>query len=92
MYIRSFDWDEKNEDHIAEHGVTIFEVEELILFRRPFYRRTREGKYIAYGVNEEGRHLFIIFAIKETNRVRIISARDMTEKEKSYYRKRKGVK
>lgn len=28
MRINSFDWDEKNENHIAEHGVAVFEVEE----------------------------------------------------------------
>ncbi|MBU1147628.1 MAG: BrnT family toxin [Candidatus Omnitrophica bacterium] len=92
MRINAFEWDEKNEDHIAKHGVAIFEVEELISFGRPFYRRTREGKYIAYGVSEEGRHLFIVFAMKGSARVRVISARDMAEKEKRYYRKRKGVK
>ena len=92
MRINAFEWDEKNEDHIAEHGVAIFEVEELILFCRPFYRRIRESKYIAHGVSEEGRYLFIVFVIKGSGRVRVISARDMTEKEKRYYRKRKGVK
>lgn len=92
MRIRAFEWDEKNEDHIAEHGVAIFEIEELISFHRPFYRRNREGKYLAYGVTEEGRYLFIVFVIKGNNRARVITARDMTEKEKRYYRKRKGVK
>ncbi len=92
MRINAFEWDKKNEGHIAEHGVAIFEAEELILFCRPFYRRTGEDKYIAYGVSEEGRYLFMIFVMKGSGRVRVISARDMTEKEKRYYRKRKGVK
>lgn len=92
MRIHSFDWDEKNENHIAEHGVAIFEVEEAILFSRLFYQRSREGKYIAYGVTEEGRYLFIVFVIKGSGRIRVISARDMAEKEKRYYKKRKGVR
>lgn len=92
MHIHSFDWDEKNENHIAEHGVAIFEVEEAILFSRSFYERSREGKYIAYSVTEEGRYLFIVFVIKGSSRIRVISARDMTEKEKHYYKKRKGIK
>lgn len=92
MRINSFDWDEKNENHIAEHGVAIFEVEEVILFGKPFYERSREGKYIAYSVTEEGRYLFIVFVIKDSGRIRVISARDMTEKEKHYYKKRKGMK
>lgn len=92
MRIYSFDWDGKNENHIAEHGVAIFEVEEAILFGKPFYEGSREGKYIAYSVTEEGRHLFIVFAIKGSGRIRVISARDMTEKEKHCYKKRKGMK
>ena len=90
MHIHSFDWDEKNEDHIAGHGVAIFEVEEAILFGKPFYQRGREDKYIAYGVTEEGRYLFIVFVIKGGGWIRVISARDMAEKEKRYYKKKRG--
>lgn len=92
MRINSFDWDERNEDHIAEHGVTIFEVEEAIMFGKPFYQRGREGKYIAYAVTEEGRYLFMVFVVKGGGQIRVISSRDMSEKEKHYYRKRKGVR
>ena len=92
MHIHSFDWDEKNENHIAEHGVAIFEVEEAILFSKPFYQRSREDKFIAYSVTEEGRYLFIVFVIKGSSQIRVISARDMVEKEKRYYKKRKGMK
>ena len=89
MRIHSFDWNEKNENHIAGHGVAIFEVEEAILFGKPFYRKGREGKYIAYTVTEEGRYLFIVFVVKNSRLIRVITARDMVEKEKRYYKKRK---
>lgn len=92
MRIHDFNWDEKNEDHIAGHGVSAFEVEEAILLSKPFYQRSREGKYVAYAITEEGRFLFIVFAIKGRGLIRVITARDMTKKEKRYYRKRKGVK
>lgn len=92
MYIHAFDWDEKNEGHIARHGAAIFEIEETILFNKPFYQRSRKGKYVAYAVTEEGRFLFIVFVIKGRGRIRVITARDMTEKEKRYYKKRKGVR
>ncbi len=92
MHIHSFDWDEKNENHIAEHGIATSEVEEAVLFRKPFYQRTREGKYIAYAITEDGRYLFIVFVLKDITRIRVISARDMTEKEKHYYKKRKGIR
>ncbi len=90
MHIHSFDWDEKNENHIAEHGVAIFEIEDAILFSKPFYQRSREGKYIVYSVTKEGRYLFIVFVIKSSGCIRVISARDMAEKEKRYYKKRRG--
>ncbi len=44
MHICAFDWDEKNDNHIAEHGVAIFEVEEAILFRKPLYHYYRKKK------------------------------------------------
>ncbi|PIW67207.1 MAG: hypothetical protein COW10_06915, partial [Candidatus Omnitrophica bacterium CG12_big_fil_rev_8_21_14_0_65_42_8] len=58
----------------------------------PFYQRSKEGKYIAYAITEEGRYLFIVFVIKDSGRIRVISARDMNEKEKRYYKKREGVR
>ena len=91
MYIRAFDWDEKNENHIAEHEVTVFEVEEAILFCKPLYQGSREGKYVAYAITEDGRYLFMVFVIKGSGRIRVSSARDMSEKEKRYYKKRKRV-
>lgn len=92
MNICAFDWDEKNEDHIAEHGVSITEVEEAILFQKPFYQKTREGKYVTYAITEDGRYLFVVFVIRGKTRIRVITARDMTDKEKRYYKKRKGMR
>ncbi len=92
IYIRSFDWDEENEDHIGEHGVSVSEVEEAIVFSKPFYQKSRGGKYVGYAVTEDGRYLLIVFVIKGKGRIRVISARDMREKEKRYYGKRKGVR
>ncbi len=90
MYIRGFDWDSRNRDHIAKHGVGVSEAEEAILFSKPLYQRSREGKYVAYAVTEDGRHLLIVFAVKGAGRIRVVSARDMSEKERRYYRKRRG--
>ncbi len=91
MYIQAFDWDGRNEDHIAEHGVSIFEVEEAMVFQKPFYQKSREGRYVAYAVTENGRYLFIVFIIKDKRKIRVITARNMTKKEKRYYKRRKGV-
>ncbi len=90
MYIRGFGWDSRNRDHIAKHGVGAAEVEEAILLSRPLYRKSREGKYAAYAVTEDGRHLLIVFAVKGRGWIRVVSARDMSGKERHYYRKRRG--
>lgn len=89
MYIRTFNWDARNRDHTAEHGVEVFEVEEAILYSKPFYQRSREGKYVAYTVTEGGRYLFVVFAVKGKGRIRVITARDMTNREKYYYKRKK---
>lgn len=88
MRIDTFDWDEFNESHIAEHGVSIYEVEEAILFHKPLYQKGREGRYIAYGVSAEGRYIFIVFVIKNGACIRVITARDMSRKEMRYYKKK----
>jgi uncharacterized DUF497 family protein len=50
--------------------------------------RGKEGKYLAYGKTHGGRLLFIVWA-SQYKKTKIITARDMTEKEKRYYRRRK---
>lgn len=90
MYIRSFDWDERNARHIAKHGASVSEVEEAILFCKPVCQRGKQGKYVGYAVTEDGRYLFIVFGVRGSGRIRVITARDMTEKERRYYRRRKG--
>lgn len=92
MYIREFDWDERNVGHIARHGVSVSEVEEAILFSRPLYRRGKEGRYVTYAATEEGRYLFVVFGVGGRGRARVITARDMTEKERGYFKRRKGVR
>lgn len=89
MIIRDFEWDEENEAHIARHGISPFEVEEAILFSKPVYQRSREGKYVAYAVTENGRYLLVVFVIKGSRRIRVITVRDMSEQEKRYYRKKR---
>ena len=89
MKIYDFDWDEINLEHIAEHDVEDYEVEEVILFNKPIYRKGRKNNYLAYGVTEEGRYLFIVFSTKGHGLIRIITARDMDKKERKYYKKRR---
>ncbi len=77
-----------------KHHVTVVEVEESLL-SRVIFRRSRRGMiegedvYMAYGKTLAGRYLFTVFIYKGQNMGLIISARDMTLKERRYYNARK---
>ena len=89
MKIEIVSWDQETVDHISNHLVSPEEVEE-ILFNdedKPLIMRGKEGKYLAYGNTYGGRLLFIVWASKY-KKTKIITARDMTEKEKRFYRRR----
>ena len=90
MKIEIISWDQETVDHISNHLVSPEEVEE-VLFNdadTPLMMRGKEGKYLAYGKTRGGRLLFIVWASKY-KKTKIITARDMIEKEKRFYRRRK---
>jgi uncharacterized DUF497 family protein len=90
LKIEKISWDQETVDHISNHFVTPEEVEE-VLFNDvdiPLIMRGKEGKYLAYGKTHGGRLLFIVWASKY-KKTKIITARDMVEKEKRFYRRRK---
>ena len=95
MRIDGFQWDEVNAiKNVVRHDVYPDEIEEAF-YNRYRLRKTRSDRYFLYGVTDSGRYLFVLFLIKKTNRrslVRVISARDMTRKEKNYYLKKNGWK
>ena len=93
MKLGGFEWDKKNEEHISRHNVAPEEVEELF---QGYYRtyKTQGGKHVVYGKTDAGRYLLVVVAKKES-RLRVVTARDMVEKEKKLLRrkiKRKGGK
>lgn len=91
--ITGFEWDAGNrEKNWQKHGVSTAECEE-IFFNTPLVVRpdpahsTDEARYFALGMTDERRALFVAFAIRR-DRIRVISARDMTDKELEVYRDR----
>jgi len=86
LRIESFKWDSKNEEHIALHNVFPEEVEEIFI-NLPFYRKTKDGKYLAYGKTFNGRYLLVVFIFKDRNIIRPITARNMDRKEMKMYKK-----
>jgi len=85
-----FAWDEGNQDKNWEaHRVSDGECEE-IFFNDPLIADSdpkhskNERRYFALGHTAAGRRLFVAFTIRK-NRKRVISARDMTERELRKY-------
>lgn len=86
MKITGFQWDSANTGHIAKHNVSPEEAEE-VLCNRHLVRKSRAGTYHALGQTDEGRYLAVIFAIKPEGIARVVTARDMDDKERRTYRR-----
>ena len=85
-----FDWDDGNVDHLARHGVTPEEAEEALLdparIGVPAYSVEGEVRRAALGATEDGRVLFVVFT-RRGRKVRIVTGRDATSREKRRYRR-----
>lgn len=86
--IEGFVWRDWVVEKITEkHGVDPEEVEEAF-FNPPYkVRRARSSKYQMFGRSEDGRYLFVVF-VWRGRQIRIITARDMTDAERRYYRRK----
>ncbi|MGA3322892.1 MAG: BrnT family toxin [Terriglobia bacterium] len=87
MRIDDLEWTLERVDHIAQHAVTPEEVED-VLSSAPVFKRGRGGIYEAWGQTASGRYLLVIFRYLGHNRAWPITARDMDENEKRFFRKK----
>lgn len=87
VVISAFDWDEDNVFHIGRHEVTPEEVEEVFEGTCKA-RRARQKLYAAYGETLDGRLLFVVFRRLPAGLVRVITARDMDEKDRRIFRRK----
>ena len=94
---KGFEWNSGNENkNWIKHEVSISECEQ-IFFNRPLvvnvnYKHSDiESRFYALGHTDLGRELFIVFTIRNS-KVRDISARDMSKKEKKLYKEFKNEK
>lgn len=86
-----FEWDDVNIDHIASHDYNPEQVEEV--FAGPFHlHRGRAGRFIASGPTFEGRMTVVIFERFPGSRLRVITAREMSRRERRRYRHHKHDK
>jgi uncharacterized DUF497 family protein len=78
---------------IWKHNVTETEVRQVFL-NEPRYRFIEKGRYkgehlyLALGNTDSGRYLAVYFIYKKNKKALIITARDMTEKERKRYAKK----
>jgi len=93
LQLESFEWDKWNvEKNVIKHKVTPDECEGLffnnpLLEEIPTTKEQREHRYYALGITDKGRKLTLIFTIRR-KRIRVISARDMSRKERRHYGER----
>ena len=86
--IEDFDWlPELEEKILVKHGVARAEVEECFFERGYKILRSAAEKYELLSRSSAGRYLFVVYAWKGTI-VRIISARDMTRRDRILYNRK----
>jgi uncharacterized DUF497 family protein len=85
-----FEWDDGNlGKNLVSHNVDWTEIEEtflqepLLTFPDPKHSQSEE-RYFALGRTSTDRRLNVVFTIRK-NRIRVISARDMSKKERKLY-------
>ena len=82
-------WDEWNKEHIKKHKVSVSEVEQACKSREAIIQ-SYLGRQIILGRTKKDRLLSIILSLNAPEEAYVVSARDMSKKErKIYYEKTK---
>jgi uncharacterized DUF497 family protein len=90
MTIDEIIWPEERVEHIAEHGVTPEEMEQVCFGQSLVLRAKTEGEnpvYYVLGQTATGRYLFCVVIRFPDGKGYPVTAREMTAKEKRRYRK-----
>jgi uncharacterized protein len=87
LIVSGFDWDDGNIDHIARHAFAPDEVEEVFAGGYKV-RRARDGLYSALGETLSGRLAFVVFRRMAKGTVRVVTARDMNDRERRMFRRK----
>jgi uncharacterized DUF497 family protein len=87
-----FDWDEDNLRHIAEHGVTAEETEQVLLNDPAdggVQNHEGEERYVEVGITDALRVLVVITTNRE-DLIRVVTAYDASAALRDLYFRRKG--
>lgn len=92
--VRMLIWDELNEEHIADHGVTVREVYQVV--ENPHVvvknRKRRRGKYLMIGRTRGGRVLTVALANTRTvDTWRPVTAYEATDAQKRVLERHAGA-
>jgi uncharacterized DUF497 family protein len=87
-----FEWDESNVEHLARHGISPEEVEELFLGRTIRLRMATDApdRVPVLGRTLGGRYLLIICQQKAGSLIRPFTGRDMRPHERRIYERQTG--
>jgi uncharacterized DUF497 family protein len=88
--VTSFDWDEGNARKNLVHDVAQTEAEQVFfnehLIADDLAHSVKEPRWHLLGITNSGRLLHVTFTLRERGtKIRIISARDMSRRERSVY-------
>jgi len=90
--VTGFDWDDGNLlKHWEKHSVTHLEAEQ-VFFNEPLIiaedekHSQKESRWYGLGRTDAQRLLMVVFTVRD-NKIRVISARDMSRKERKEYEK-----
>lgn len=77
-------WDGWNREHMRRHQVKVSEVEEA--YKAKFKKiKTKMGRTMIFGQTPSGRLLTIVLSYGKQGRPYVVSARDMSRKERGRY-------
>jgi uncharacterized protein len=94
LIIFEFEWDRGNKDkNWLKHGVSIKECEDIFYNRPLFFLKDKkhskkEKRLVAFGITDKRRQLTVVFVIRN-KKIRIISTRDQSKRERRFYEQNK---
>jgi len=87
LNICELQWDDSNIEHIARHGTSPKEVED-VCFGSHISGKEGKARYILGGRTENGRYLTVVIERVGKGIFRPITAFEMSERDKASYRRR----
>jgi hypothetical protein len=85
--MREIRWEPWSEGHIAAHGVSPGDVEEVVHERPRLVGTGRDGTTLVWGRTAAGRYLLVVLVPDEgDSTVFVVTARDMTKRKKASFK------